>query len=85
MQRQVAVEYLTGDKTPNPNRPIELRISRNEAILLLNLLLARSDLLAASIAKAAYPDTEAGHLTKYCDARYLRELRELSDRIDERI
>lgn len=87
------LEYLTGDegvevvggKAPDPNRPIELQISRHEAILLSSLLLARSEPLAASIAKAVYPDTEAGHFAKYCDARYLTELRELSDRIDERI
>lgn len=87
------LEYLTGDekvevvggKAPDPNRPIELQISRHEAILLSSLLLARSEPLAASITKAVYPDTEAGHFAKYCDARYLTELRELSDRIDERI
>lgn len=87
------LEYLTGDehvkvvggKTPDPNRPIELQLSRHEAILLSSLLLARSEPLAASITKAVYPDTEAGHFAKYCDARYLTELREMSDRIDERI
>lgn len=85
--------YLTGEedvevvggKTPDPNRPIELQLSRHEAIVLSSLILARSEPLAASIAKAVYPDTEAGHFAKYCDHRYLTELREMADRIDERI
>lgn len=76
---------VTGGKAPDPNRPIELQLSRHEAILISSLVLARSEPLAASITKAVYPDTEAGHFAKYCDHRYLTELREMADRIDERI
>ena len=47
--------------------------------------MTRAEPLAVSIAKTIYPDTEAGHFAKYCDARYLTELREMADRIDERI
>lgn len=87
------LEYLTGDEnvqvvggtTPNPDRPIELQLSRHEAILLSSLLLARSEPLATSLEKAVYPDSEAGQFAKYCDHRYLTELREMSDRITERI
>ena len=76
---------VTGGKAPDPIRPIDLSLSRHEAILLSSLILARSEPLAAGIVKTIYPDTEAGHFAKYCDARYLTELREMADRIDERI
>lgn len=76
---------VTGGKAPDVQRPIELQLSRHEAILLSSLILARSEPLAVSIAKTVYPPTEAGHFAKYCDNRYLTELREMADRIDERI
>jgi hypothetical protein len=86
---------VTGGKVPDPIRPIDLPLSRHEAILLSSLILARSEPLASTIARSeplastiartVYPDTEAGHFAKYCDVRYLTELREMTDRIDERI
>lgn len=76
---------VTGGKVPDVQRPIDLQLSRHEAILLSSLILARSEPLAVSIARTVYPTTEAGHFAKYCDNRYLTELREMADRIDERI
>lgn len=76
---------VTGGRTPDPVRPIEMQLSRHEAILLSSLILARSEPLATTIAKTLYPPTEAGHFAKYCDNRYLTELREMANRIDERI
>ena len=77
--------HVTGGKVPDVQRPIDLPLSRHEAILLSSLILARSEPLAVSIAKTVYPPTEAGHFAKYCDDRYLTELRQMADRIDERI
>lgn len=86
------LQYITGSDDPITiegssrvvdTSKIELTVSRHEAILVMNLLAARHEPLAASIAKAVYPDTEAGHFAKYCDQRYVTELRQLSDRIEE--